>query len=355
MSDFVPTTWVEGSAPGISAAQLNRIEAGIDSAHNEIDSHTTHSTLITTDGQIKTGPGSDIYLRSLAGTIYMRPSGDNQNNALVVDAGGAGSRLTLYSPAGVGDVALYRGAADVLQSDDDLVAQRTTSGPRIIRATGSNAASGSLGRFIASADQAQIFLTATALVDGAGGYVQAIDVGSISYEASGAGGAVAPHIWRQNGVEKARINSNGHHLRNAPSVRVKPAANTQQNVGLGELNLAWDGTDDWDTDAMHDPAVNNSRMVCKTAGKYRIWSNVTWSHDATGVRYSAIKINGAVVSPRSKMPTSGGLGPGFSVPNYWVAQLAVNDYVEITHLHTATSALNLLAAYCRAGMDYISE
>lgn len=31
---FTPTTWVDGSAPAITAAQLNRIETGIDEAHS---------------------------------------------------------------------------------------------------------------------------------------------------------------------------------------------------------------------------------------------------------------------------------------------------------------------------------
>lgn len=30
---FTPTTWVDGSAPGITAAQLNRIETGVADAH----------------------------------------------------------------------------------------------------------------------------------------------------------------------------------------------------------------------------------------------------------------------------------------------------------------------------------
>ncbi len=37
MSDYVPTTWANGGAPGISAENLNKIESGIDTAHQEID------------------------------------------------------------------------------------------------------------------------------------------------------------------------------------------------------------------------------------------------------------------------------------------------------------------------------
>lgn len=36
MSDYTPTLWVPGAAPGISAANLNKLEAGVDTAHDEI-------------------------------------------------------------------------------------------------------------------------------------------------------------------------------------------------------------------------------------------------------------------------------------------------------------------------------
>lgn len=33
---YEPTTWVDNQAPGITAAQLNRVETGVDEAHDFI-------------------------------------------------------------------------------------------------------------------------------------------------------------------------------------------------------------------------------------------------------------------------------------------------------------------------------
>lgn len=39
MPSYTPTSWNEGAAPGISAAELNRIETGVDGANAAIDAH----------------------------------------------------------------------------------------------------------------------------------------------------------------------------------------------------------------------------------------------------------------------------------------------------------------------------
>ncbi len=44
---FVPTTWVDGSAPAITAAQMNRIEQGVDDAHaGDLDAGAIGTTVI---------------------------------------------------------------------------------------------------------------------------------------------------------------------------------------------------------------------------------------------------------------------------------------------------------------------
>ncbi len=39
MGEYTPETWVEGAAPGISAARLNNIEAGVLDAHEDLGAH----------------------------------------------------------------------------------------------------------------------------------------------------------------------------------------------------------------------------------------------------------------------------------------------------------------------------
>ncbi len=48
MGEFTPTTWNEGVAPGISAAQLNRIEAGIGDSHADASAHMDFETQVDT-------------------------------------------------------------------------------------------------------------------------------------------------------------------------------------------------------------------------------------------------------------------------------------------------------------------
>lgn len=48
----------------------------------------------------------------------------------------------------------------------------------------------------------------------------------------------------------------------------------------------------WDTDEIHDNAVNNSRLTCKTTGYYLITGACRFHTNATGLRIAYINING---------------------------------------------------------------
>ncbi|MGE5589193.1 MAG: hypothetical protein ACM3ZA_00980 [Bacillota bacterium] len=60
MSDYVKTNWVEGGAPGISAAQLNRMEDGIDTAHSELDAHLNDAAAAHPASAISVAPAGSI-------------------------------------------------------------------------------------------------------------------------------------------------------------------------------------------------------------------------------------------------------------------------------------------------------
>jgi len=49
----------------------------------------------------------------------------------------------------------------------------------------------------------------------------------------------------------------------------------------------------YDTDNIHDPVTNNSRLTCQTPGKYLIIGNVRWSGGATGLKETEIRLNGS--------------------------------------------------------------
>jgi hypothetical protein len=50
----------------------------------------------------------------------------------------------------------------------------------------------------------------------------------------------------------------------------------------------------YDTDGIHDPSTNNSRLTCKTAGKYLIMGNIQWAASASETERTArIRLNGS--------------------------------------------------------------
>ena len=95
----------------------------------------------------------------------------------------------------------------------------------------------------------------------------------------------------------------------------------------------------YDTDAIHDLVTNNSRLTCKTAGKYVISFSGDFAANVDGRRSYNIKLNGTTfLAGTSDNPNSGG---GFSREISTIYELAVNDYVEVEVWQSSGDALNL--------------
>lgn len=99
-------------------------------------------------------------------------------------------------------------------------------------------------------------------------------------------------------------------------------------------------TERWDTSAMHDPVVNNTRLTCVAAGTYLIAGCVGNSAFAAPGNYSLlIRLNGATF-----IGSQQSLGvPAFSLPNISLAtvyKLGVGDYVELMVNQTSSAANN---------------
>lgn len=105
--------------------------------------------------------------------------------------------------------------------------------------------------------------------------------------------------------------------------------------------LAFD-TELFDTDTIHDTATNNSRLTCKTAGKYIITAHVEWATPVTGQRIVGIRQNGTDNIAWQRLPSttvSGNENLSVAV----ICDLAVNDYVECVVFQNSGGALNCLA------------
>jgi len=98
----------------------------------------------------------------------------------------------------------------------------------------------------------------------------------------------------------------------------------------------------WDTDAMHDPAVNPSRITVPAgeAGKYLAIAKITWTGNANGVRSTTIHVNGALISAGYVNPV--GIFTTI-VLDVKVLNLVAGDYVEMHGYQTSGGVLNIIA------------
>jgi len=104
--------------------------------------------------------------------------------------------------------------------------------------------------------------------------------------------------------------------------------------------LAFD-SQHYDTDNIHDPVTNNSRLTCKTAGKYVIWFFIRFLASATGVRGILIRLNG-ITSIGNQAYTSPASGDAQTALNISMTKdLVVNDYVEVVVFQNSGAALNV--------------
>jgi hypothetical protein len=136
------------------------------------------------------------------------------------------------------------------------------------------------------------------------------------------GDLITAAIWNTDMVD------NFTYLRSGlPMAHVYHDAN-QTYTASTPLTLAFN-SERYDTDAIHDTSTNNSRLTCKTAGKYHIWATIEWDVQTGGssIRSIIIKLGGATVIGKVTVfdtPTAG-LVEHVSC-DY---ELAVNNYVEV--------------------------
>lgn len=99
----------------------------------------------------------------------------------------------------------------------------------------------------------------------------------------------------------------------------------------------------YDTDAIHDNVTNNSRLTCKTAGKYIIVGNVAFDLNNTGIRLLRIRLNGVTNIGSQLTRGSAGTGSDDNMNVSTIYDLAVNDYVQLFFFQNSGVALNVNA------------
>lgn len=96
----------------------------------------------------------------------------------------------------------------------------------------------------------------------------------------------------------------------------------------------------YDTDSIHDTAVNSQRLTCKTAGIYIIMGAVTISANSVGTRTAAIHRNGTTYIAVDTRQNLGG-GDAVQVVVSVIASLSVGDYVTLRIYQNSAGALNV--------------
>ena len=103
-----------------------------------------------------------------------------------------------------------------------------------------------------------------------------------------------------------------------------------------ETTLPFD-EEDYDTDNIHDNTVNNSRLTCKTAGKYMVVFYGFFVPNAVGRRWCRLRKNNALFGYQIQHVVTA--VDSATLLFSAILELAVNDYLEITVYQTSGGAL----------------
>lgn len=98
----------------------------------------------------------------------------------------------------------------------------------------------------------------------------------------------------------------------------------------------------YDTDSIHDNVVSNSRLTCKTAGKYVMSLSTGWFHDPVGYRIGRIKLNATTYIAAYKLPVAADISWFMTFST--IHDLALNDFVEAEVEQNSGGILNIFAS-----------
>ena len=146
---------------------------------------------------------------------------------------------------------------------------------------------------------------------------------------------------------------------NSMAIAARTTAQTISNATF--TVVAFNATDILDTDGLHDPASNNSRLVAAITGKYFIFAFVGFTTNATGIRSFTIEKNSAgvetianAVIQQTFNAVNGGQS-GTSLAAF--ISLAAGEYVEVFCYQDSTGNLDMNGATITNafGMVYVGE
>lgn len=116
--------------------------------------------------------------------------------------------------------------------------------------------------------------------------------------------------------------------------------NANQSISSGSFVALAFNIEQYDEGALHDTAVNNSRLTASVAGKYHVYGSVQWDSNATGSRALGITTNSGYFAAYDIMHTMTASLQDMSVSS--IVNLGVGDYVQIQVFQNSGSSINIL-------------
>ena len=132
---------------------------------------------------------------------------------------------------------------------------------------------------------------------------------------------------------------------NLPVGGYTEGARVYHNVAQSIPNLTWTpsafNSERYDTDNIHDPVTNNTRLTCKTPGKYISTGHISFPFHYAGKREIAIRLNAAVLIALHGITSIIAQADILTVATIY--SLALNDYIELIVFQDTGNVLNLLS------------
>lgn len=137
---------------------------------------------------------------------------------------------------------------------------------------------------------------------------------------------------------KAQVNSLLNLFDNRP--RAKVFHSTTQSLTSATLTALSFNSEDHDIGALHDTAVNNSRLTIPAGfgGVYLIIGKVAFAANATGVRVARLHKNGALIDTQSTHAATAATTQVVLVSSILV--LVATDYIELIGYQDSGAPLN---------------
>jgi len=130
-------------------------------------------------------------------------------------------------------------------------------------------------------------------------------------------------------------------------VQVKNSAQLTVPASAVAYTVPFD-SENFDDDTMHDNATNNTRLVCKRAGRYFINISLISGNGGTNYTQFSFRLTKNGTSNVIGQHTNGQANQAES----WYVDLALNDYLEFVVFQNGTTTGLLFANSCVATMAY---